>query len=72
VGPEYSLDKDDVSGGRLLNVGVPQLDGVGARDSAIPQLVGGLLNFEFLEGPELGVPGEKGELAIDLVLEALL
>lgn len=67
---QYSLDEYDVPGRGLLDVGVPELDGVGSGNSAVPELVGGLLYLQLLEGPELGVAGQKGELSVDSVFHA--
>ena len=70
MGAQYSLDEYDVSGRGLLDVGVSELDGVGSGNSAVPELVGGLLYLQLLEGPELGVAGQKGELSVDSVFHA--
>lgn len=67
-----ALHKDNVSWRSLLNVGVLEVQRVGSGDSAVPELVWGLLNPKFLVGSKLGVAGQEGQFTTDFVLDAFL
>lgn len=66
------LHDDNVPRCCLLHTGLPQAQRESPRNPAISKLIGRFLDLEFLKVPELGVSRQEGELAIDLILDALL